>query len=47
MNKAIASKDAFISQDIYRGLEKIEEEYTLEQFGALKEELQSLVHDVT
>ena len=40
MNKAIASKAAFILQDIYRGLEKIEGEDTFVQIGARYEDFQ-------
>ena len=43
MNKVIGDKEGFIanlSQDIYRGLKPIEEEYTIEQLYARLEELQ-------
>ncbi|MHB1405291.1 MAG: hypothetical protein ACYCV0_06850 [Desulfitobacteriaceae bacterium] len=43
MNKVIGSKEAFIeklSQDIYRGLKPVKEEYTMEQLYTRLEELQ-------
>lgn len=43
MNKVIGGRDTFMAtlmQNIYRGLEKIEEEYTIEQLNARLEELQ-------
>lgn len=43
MNKVIGGRESFLEtllQNIYRGLEKIEEEYTVEQLDARLEELQ-------